>query len=181
MAWSTFVNDYALGDALTYKIEYSTKVDTSKVPVGGSLNVKNTATVTTKDGCEFTSTGSVGVDDKTTYIRKEVESADPSTGEIVYKITVNVPAGSVDEDKVIVDRLGDDNAIKYDYDATKISIVADKTTAKYERFEVEQNQYFKPETKIHFGKVENTSATDQQLVIESKDKTLKSSNYNNHI
>lgn len=170
VAWSTFANDYVLGDALTYKIEYSTKVDTSKVPVGGSLNVKNTATVTTKDGYEFTSTGSVGVDDKTTYIKKEVESADPSTGEIVYKITVNVPAGSVDEDKVIVDRLGDDNAIKYDYDATKISIVADKTTAKYERFEVEQNQYFKPETKIHFGKVENTSATDQQLVIRVKTK-----------
>lgn len=170
VAWSTFANDYALGDALIYKIEYSTKVDTSVVPVGGSLNVKNTATVTTKDGYEFTSTGSVGVDDKTTYIRKEVESADPSTGEIVYKIIVNVPAGSVDEDKVIVDRLGDDNAIKYDYDATKISIVADKTTAKYERFEVEKNQYFKQETKIHFGKVENTSATNQQLVIRVKTK-----------
>ena len=167
--WSTFANDYALGDALIYKIEYSTKVDTSAVPVGGSLNVKNTATVTTKDGYEFTSTGSVGVDDKTTYIRKEVESADPSTGEIVYKIIVNVPAGSVDADKVIDDNLGV-NAIEYDYDATQISIVADETTATYEKFVVEPNQYYRPNTKIHFGKVENKSATNQQLVIKVRTK-----------
>lgn len=169
VAWSTFANDYALGDALTYKIEYSTKVDTSKVPVGGSLNVKNTATVTTKDGCEFTSTGSVGVDDKTTYIRKEVESADPSTGEIVYKITVNVPAGSVDEDKVIDDNLGV-GAIQYDYDETEVSLVANETTAAHEKFVVEPNQNYRPNTKIHFGKVENTTATDQQLVIRVKTK-----------
>ena len=167
--WSTFANDYALGDALIYKIEYSTKVDTSAVPVGGSLNVKNTATVTTKDGYEFTSTGSVGVDDKTTYIRKEVESADPSTGEIVYKIIVNVPAGSVDADKVIDDNLGV-NAIEYDYDATQISIVADETTATYEKFVVEPSQYYRPNTKIHFGKVENKSATNQQLVIKVRTK-----------
>ena len=169
VAWSTFANDYALGDALTYKIEYSTKVDTSKVPVGGSLNVKNTATVTTKDGCEFTSTGSVGVDDKTTYIRKEVESADPSTGEIVYKITVNVPSGSVAEKRVIDDNLGV-GAIEYDYDETEVSLVANETTATFEKFYVEKDQYYKPHTTICFDKVENTSATDQQLVIRVKTK-----------
>ena len=169
VAWSTFANDYALGDALTYKIEYSTKVDTSKVPVGGSLNVKNTATVTTKDGCEFTSTGSVGVDDKTTYIKKEVESADPSTGEIVYKITVNVPAGSVAEKRVIDDNLGV-GAIEYDYDETEVSLVTNETTATFEKFYVEKDQYYKPHTTICFDKVENTSATDQQLVIRVKTK-----------
>lgn len=169
VAWSTFANDYALGDALTYKIEYSTKVDTSKVPVGGSLNVKNTATVTTKDGCEFTSIGSVGVDDKTTYIRKEVESADPSTGEIVYKITVNVPAGSVAEKRVIDDNLGV-GAIEYDYDETEVSLVTNETTATFEKFYVEKDQYYKPHTTICFDKVENTSATDQQLVIRVKTK-----------
>ena len=169
VAWSTFANDYALGDALTYKIEYSTKVDTSKVPVGGSLNVKNTATVTTKDGYEFTSTGSVGVDDKTTYIRKEVESADPSTGEIVYKITVNVPAGSVTEKRVIDDNLGV-GAIEYDYDKTEVSLVDNETTATFEKFYVEKDQYYKPHTTIRFDKVKNTSANDQQIVIRVKTK-----------